>query len=274
MRRRAAALLALLAPLGSGAAPPAAAPAPRRIVSLNLCADQYLLLLADRAQIAGLTGLARDPAMSAQAARADGLTLTGGSAEEVLALRPDLVLAAPGHKRRTVAAIGGARFATLDLLPAESWADIRTQLRRVAAAVGHPDRGEALIRATEARLARVPRDAGRGRVAAYYQRRGFLTGTGTQVDELMGRVGLVNLARRLGKPALARVSLEEMALARPAYLVTDDDARVIDQGTALVHHPLLGRIPRLRLRRAWTVCGSPDYATAAEALARQLRAGR
>ena len=29
--------------------------APRKIVSLNLCADQYLLALADRGQIAGLT---------------------------------------------------------------------------------------------------------------------------------------------------------------------------------------------------------------------------
>ena len=40
----------------SGAAPPVKAPAvPQRIVSINLCADQLVLALADRKQIAGLT---------------------------------------------------------------------------------------------------------------------------------------------------------------------------------------------------------------------------
>ena len=42
----------------------AQAAAPRRIVSINLCADQYLLALADRDQIVGLSQWAHNPAMS------------------------------------------------------------------------------------------------------------------------------------------------------------------------------------------------------------------
>ena len=60
-----------------GAAPPTA---PRRIVSLNLCADQYLLALADPAQIVALTQYSRDPEMSAEAVRAARLPVTRGSA--------------------------------------------------------------------------------------------------------------------------------------------------------------------------------------------------
>ena len=56
------------------AAPPSNK-APQRIVSLNLCADQYLLALADRDQIAGLTRNAIDPDMSAAAAQAKGCLL-------------------------------------------------------------------------------------------------------------------------------------------------------------------------------------------------------
>ena len=258
-----------------GAAPSPARHAPLRIVSLNLCADQYLLALADRGQIAALTRLARDPAMSAAAGAARGVPVTGGSAEEVLALRPDLVIAAPGLRRETAAALQGRGIAQLALPPADSYADIVAQTREIAAAIGHPERGEALVRRMDAALARVPHDAGRGRVAAEYQRRGFLTGTGTLVDELMRRVGLTNLAARLGKPVLAKLSLEELAVARPGWLIVDEsDARVVDQGTEMLHHPIIGSIPRLRLRGAWTTCGGPAYVLAAASLARQLRAAR
>lgn len=252
-----------------GAAPPAA---PRRIVSLNLCADQYLLALADRSQIAALTNFSRDPQMSAAAAAARTVPITHGGAEEVLALRPDLIIATASLRRETMAQLRGRAIATLDLDPADSYADIRAQVRIVAAAVGHPERGTALIARMDAALARIPRDAGRGATAAYYQRRGYLTGTGTLVDDLMHRVGLRNLAARLGKPPLARVGLEEMARARPGYLIVETATdHVTDQGIELLHHPLLGAIPRLRLPEAWTVCGGPAYVLAAESLARQLR---
>jgi iron complex transport system substrate-binding protein len=102
-------------------------------------------------------------------------------------------------------------------------------------------------------------------------RRGYLTGTGTLTDELMTRVGLVNLAARLGKPMLAQVPLEQMALARPDFLLIESDSEgVVDQGTEMLHHPVLRSTPRLRLPQAWTVCGGPAYVLAAESLSRQL----
>ena len=255
----------------AASAAPSAPTRPRRIVSLNLCADQYLLALADPEQIAGLTIFARDPEMSAFAGRAARIPVTRGGAEDVLALRPDLILAAPGRRRETMAQLRGRAIATLDVPAAHGYADIVEQVRLVAAATGHPARGEALIAEMDQRIAALPRDAGRGAVAAYYQRRGFLTGTGTLIDDLMRRVGLRNLAGRLGKPALARVGLEEMALARPDYLIVETATdRITDQGTELLHHPLLGRIPRLRLPQAWTVCGGPAYVRAAASLVNQL----
>lgn len=265
------ALLPLALLLG---ATPATTP-PQRIVSLNLCADQYLLALADPGQIAALTRFARDPEMSAEAGKAARLPVSRGGAEEVLALRPDLLIATPGRRRETMARLKGRDIATLDLPSAESYADVVAQVRAVAAAIGHPARGEALIRRMDARLARVPRAAGAGRVAAYYQRRGFLTGTGTLIDDLMHRVGLANLAARLGTPPLARLPLERIALARPDYLIVESATdRVTDQGTEMLHHPVLARIARLRLPQAWTVCGGPAYVRAAESLARQLERQR
>lgn len=246
--------------------PPTAA-RPQRIVSLNLCADQVVLALADRGQIAGLTRNAADPQMSAAASRARGLRILGTSAEEILEIRPDLVVGLASQR-----GVGGRRYPRLDLQPAENLGQIEASIREAAAAFGHRERGEALLARMRDDLANVPRN-GRGRVAAYYQRRGFLTGTGTLIDELMARAGLVNLAAQLGKPPLSHVSLEEMVAARPDFLIVESATdRVVDQGTEMLHHPALAGIPRISMPQAWTVCGGPAYVTAARSIADQLSA--
>jgi iron complex transport system substrate-binding protein len=245
---------------------------PHRIVSLNLCADQLLVALADRDQIAGLTRYASDPAMSDVAATARGLPVFGGSTEEVLAADPDLVIGMPARRNPAIAVLKNQHYASLDLKSAKNYEEILASIRDMARAVGHPERGEAMIARMNAQLAGL-HSAGRGRVAAYYQRRGYLTGTGTLVDDLMTRVGLVNLAGKLGKPSLSQMSLEEMAMARPDYIVIDSATqRVSDQGTEMIHHPILRDIPRVAIPQAWTVCGGPAYVKAAKALAAQISA--
>lgn len=259
----------LFAALGIAAAPETA---PRRVVSLNLCADQYIMVLADPAQIAALTHNARDPEMSWLAAQAKRLPISHGSAEEVLALQPDLIVASPYQRHDTLALLKGRDVAFLDLPPAESWTQIVGQLRSVAKALGHAERGEALIRRMEAELT-PPAAVTHRPVAAYYQRRGFMTGTGTLVDEMMRRAGLTNLAARLGKPSLARVSLEEMVAARPDYLIVESATdTVTDQGTEMLHHPAIAKIPRISLPQAMTVCGGPSYPEAVKRLRAQLAA--
>lgn len=255
---------------------PERAPAkrPQRIVSLNLCADQYLLELADRDQIAGLTRNAADPDMSAAAARAAGLNIMGTSAEELLVLDPDLIIGIPAKRGGMMAAVAQRDYTVLDLKSVASYPDIVAHIREVAAAVGHVERGEALIARMNRDLATLPKPANAG-IAAYYQRRGYMTGTGTLIDDVMTRTGLTNLAGRLDKPALSQVSLEEMVAARPDYLIVESATdQVTDQGTEMLHHPALNDIPRLSIPQAWTVCGSPAYVRAARSLADQIAAHR
>lgn len=282
MRRAPILLLASLVLAGAGAAALWAATArpapqphkpqphrPQRIVSLNLCTDQLILALADRDQIAGLTRNAGDPDMSAEAARAQGLRLLRSSAEEILVLDPDLVAGMP-LPRATLGVIEGQNYRTLDLQGANTLTEIQAAIRATAAAVGHPARGAAMIADMDRQLAKVARP-GKGRVAAYYQRRGYMTGTGTLIDDLMTRVGVVNLAAKLGKPPLSQLSLEEMVAAQPDLLIVESATdRVTDQGSEMLHHPALRDIPRISISQAWTVCGGPAYAAAARSMADQI----
>ena len=277
MRRRgllaAAGLLACGAGLlwAASPAPPAKAPAvPQRIVSINLCADQLVVALADRQQIAGLTKNATDPEMSGEAAKAHGIPLLSNSAEQILAIEPDLIVGMPASRSAALAALPEQNYPLLDLATADRLDEIYASIRETAAAVGHPARGTALIARMERELAGLSKP-GKGRVAAYYQRRGYMTGTGTLIDELMARVGLVNLAGKLGKPPLSQLSLEEMVAAEPDFLIVESATDVVtDQGSEMLHHPAIKDIPRISMPQAWTVCGSPAYTEAARSMAAQI----
>lgn len=80
----------LAAPL---AAMTAAAEALPTAASINLCADQHLLTLADPEQILTVSWLAADPEESLLASEAQRYTLNYGTAEELLKFAPDVVLA-------------------------------------------------------------------------------------------------------------------------------------------------------------------------------------
>lgn len=266
-------VLALFSLFLVAAAP--ASPPPPRVVSMNMCADQLVIALADRSQILGLSEWARDPILSFYADRAKSLPVIRRSAEEVLTLRPDIVVGVPFRTKAALAPLKAYGVRIVDLPKKDGLDAIEESIRTVAGAVGHPARGEAMIAAIHADLARIG-TPGRGRTAAYYQRQGYLTGTGTLVDEMMGRVGLINLAGRMGRPSLSRLSVEELAVARPDFLITDGGGRVTDLGSKLLHHPLIAAaVPashRIDIPQALTVCGGPGYPQAVAMLADRIRA--
>lgn len=268
--------IVLLASLSGTMPPPRPAP-PKRIVSLNMCADQLVIALADKGQIAGLTEWARDPQLSYFADRAKSLPFTHRSAEEVLALHPDVVIGAPYRTRSVLAPLKARGVPMVDMPYKDGLDGVKESIRTVAQAVGHPERGAAMIARIDADLARIGPPPGRSRIAAYYQRQGYLSGTGTLVDDMFRRVGFTNLVTKLGGSALAQLSLEQMALTRPDFLVMDSGTRVVgDRGSAMLHHPLLDSVVpashRLYLPQALTVCGGPGYPQAVAMLAAQIRA--
>src|SRR6185437_684286 len=144
---RALAFLLLLISVGP-------ARAVERVVSLNLCSDQLLVMLAPE-KVAGLTILARDPSLSVVAAAAGRLPVVRADAEAVLRARPDLVLAEAFGAQTTVALLRELGVRVLSLGMAQDFPAIRAQIRQVAAVLGVGARGEALIARMDATLAGV-----------------------------------------------------------------------------------------------------------------------
>jgi iron complex transport system substrate-binding protein len=263
--------VAVLAFVLAGACSAHASAAPQRVVSLNLCADQFVLALADRTQIVAVSRLATDAAISAAAEAARGLPQTGGTAEEVLALDPDLVLVGPLDRLGTgrILATRGYRVERM-ALPA-TFAETQAEIRRVATLLGQAERGEALA----ARLDSLPLQLGRMPAALPYERRGYAAGPASLTGEVLARAGFRHADA--STTGLGRfVSLEAIVAARPeALVVSEATARAADHGSALLLHPALARLfpseRRIALPAALTACPGPALAEAVEILAEARR---
>ena len=247
--------------------------APQRIVSINLCADELLLTLADPGQIAGLSVYATDPTLSFTADRAKAFRHDASSAETVVGLNPDLVLAGRYTKRATrdMLARLGYRMELLDA--ARSIEDSVAIIRKVAALVGHPERGEAMIADIDAARARAAAAAPPGKpTAAIYQRRGYVTGGDTLSGELLTIAGFTDDGNALAGKSGGFVPLERIVATPPDYIVVAASTRQAeDQGSALLAHPALARLyppeRRIMLPEKLTVCGGPSLPAALDWLA-------
>lgn len=250
---------------------------PARIVSINLCADGLLLALADPDQILAISPYAVDENLSFFADRAADFRHDAGEAETVVALKPDLVFAGRFTKLATRDILSSLGYRVVPLEPVRSIDQSVSQIREVAAIVGHPERGEALIAQIEAALLRAQRTASGTNTmptAAVYQRRGYVTGAETLTTDLLAAAGFKNeggsMAGRIG----GFVPLERLVDVRPDFLVVaSPDIRAEDQGTALLAHPALEQLyppeRRLILPENLTVCAGPSLPAALDRIAEE-----
>src|SRR3546814_9295006 len=128
----------------------AAAAKPQRIVSLNPCVDAVLMRIADPGQIAAISQYSLDPqATSIPIEQASHFAATSGTAEEVLAKRPDLVIAGPHVALPTIHALQRLGIRLMQFNVPQSVSESRTQISEIAQAIGAPSRGARLNRSEE-----------------------------------------------------------------------------------------------------------------------------
>lgn len=268
--RKACAVLALAAATATAAA---AAERPR-VASLNLCADQLLISLADPEQIVGLGPYSRDAARSWAAERAASHRVLSGTGEEIVFLKPDLVLSGRPTPQATRALLRATGFRVEEFEPVRSIEEAQEQIRRVGDLVGHPERAAALNDGIDAAVARTRRAGARAPLRVLsVQRRGWVAGENSLTSSLLAMTGLANAAAELGLSAGGFVPLEAIVKARPdLILVTGSGAE--DQGQAMLLHPALARLyppqKRIVVPERLTVCGGPMLAEALDRLAAQL----
>lgn len=232
-----------------------------RVVSLNLCTDQLLVLLAPE-KVAALSPLARDPALSFVARTAAALPIVRPSAEAVLRLHPDLVLGARWGAQQVLALLQAEHVPVQRIDLPDDFAGIEVETRALAATLEVPDRAAPLLRAMDATLAAVRPRAGAEPEAIGWSPRGYTSGPGTLMDAVIRAAGYRN-----GSSG-GRLGLEMLLRHPPDLLILPDEAAYPSLATDLLDHPALRGIPRRSLPPALTICAGPFTAEAVSLLAR------
>jgi len=270
--------LAAAALAGAALAGPAGAEraAPRRIMSTNVCTDLLLLQIAPKSKIASVTFMAPQGARALFPGRADGIPLNHGAAEDVINLKPDLILDSglSSPLVRTLARRVGARV--VDVKNANNFQDIRDIVRQVGEAVGEPARAEALVRQMDATLAGLAAHPPRRRMRVVAWSGGSaVPGKGSLTDAIITAAGAVNIAARPGV-AESSFGVEELLIAKPDALLfggatLGQPSLLSDEGQhRAVREAYAGR--RIAYSDIAHTCGLPQSAQAAVDLRRALDA--
>jgi iron complex transport system substrate-binding protein len=111
-----------------------------RVASLNLCTDEYLLLLARPSEIASVSRLSRYPADSSLWRVGQRYPGNRGDLESALKTRPTLLITMGGSGRSTSMIARRMGLRMLDLPFPATIDDVAINMDRVAAALGDPSR--------------------------------------------------------------------------------------------------------------------------------------
>ena len=266
-------LLLSLAACGQAVAPQSRPGAAPTIVSLNPCTDAVLAEVADPGQIVAISAYSHDPASSSMdLAVARRFPATAGTVEELLALRPQLVIGTPFMSPASVQAIGrlGLRLERVGI--ATSVDESLAQVRQVAALAGHPERGEALVGRIEAALAANAAPAGPPVPALVWQGGGIVPGDGTLIADLLRRTGFVNAAAARGLGQADMLPLEQLLAAPPRLIFAAGHG--LGNEDRMLAHPALAALSGTRrepLDPALLWCGGPTIIKTADRLGQVRR---
>lgn len=249
--------------------------------SINLCADQLLLLLAQEQQILTLSNLSHREAGSYFYRQARSYPANKANAEKILSLKPDVVIVGQYSSAHTVNLLRetGLRVETLPI--ANDLDTLYSNILDVALWIGRHDAGVEIVRQLKARIADLEGPASDRPVAAVYDPNGYTSGANSLRGQMMELAGWQNAASSAGIDSYGKLTLEQIIHLQPDALIespyspgTYSRAQVMSKHPALLSTGLKPHVINIPSRM--TVCAGPwtiDVIEKLQAERLRLRAG-
>ncbi|MES2097992.1 MAG: ABC transporter substrate-binding protein [Pseudomonadota bacterium] len=238
------------------------------IVSTNPCADQLLIALAPRGRIAAISHYSQEAgATSIPLDLSRSFAATAGTAEEVIALKPDLVLASSFTPAPTLAAYKRLGLNVLLLDSPTTIAASRDQVRSVAAAIGDRQAGERLVARIDAAVAdAAPRDAARPS-ALLYIADNFANGGPSLLTEMLATAGFGPPDPAFRMDFSTSIPIERLAAHPPRVLLVPNPQTRIATLRRRVLGRISARVTEARFAPTLMNCGGPTIIEAMQRLA-------
>lgn len=232
---------------------------PQRIVSLTLATDEILLSLVDTARVRGVTYLAGDSLWTnvGEIARQVEHTVQSDP-EQIIALEPDLVLAATYNSPDHVKLLRDAGIPVVVVSLFDSVGQVADNIRFVAHLTGDEARAEELIAAMEERLAAIEAQVAKAETkprVLFYTAFGSSAGKGSTFSDIVQRAGGINLGDEALDGPFGEISLEKIVELDPDVIITDEFAPE-DNATwqeNFSNHPALANVKAKKNGRIHTV---------------------
>ncbi|MCY4426950.1 MAG: ABC transporter substrate-binding protein [Halieaceae bacterium] len=240
---------------------------PQRIVTLDFCADQYVLKFVERDRILAVSPDAGRE-FSYMRDHAAGLPSVRPVAEDVIILKPGLVVRSYGGGSQASAMYARAGVPVHNVGWAGDIEAIMHVIRETAQALGSPEQGLAVVKEMQSRLAALPNRV-TGADALYMTPGGVSSGPGSLIHEMLIAAGFGNFQTR---PGWGPIPLERLAYKRPDLIA----AGFFESMTNHPHmwspmrHPVA--IAQLQhgavapIDGSWTACGAWFLMDAVESL--------
>ena len=252
---------------------------PQRIVSLNQCTDLLVLMLVPPERIASISFVTGQPQWipPEYADLVTRLPANRGMAEEVLALKGDLVVTESFNNRQTVQLLRRLGYRVAEFDAETGFKDIRANILRMGDLVGEPARARTIVAAFDARLAALeaksPAEAG---IFAYVDVNGWMSGDGTLMADVANAAGYRTLGQAMGVAGFRNLTIDAIIAAKPDVIALSNAwTRPPSEATNALRHPAFRKLAQsaavVDIPDRLTICGSPATLDAVELIANARR---
>jgi iron complex transport system substrate-binding protein len=232
---------------------------PQRVMTLSVGYDEMTLALVDKSRIAAISQYTADPAISNVADQVAGIPIYGKGAEQVLAAKPDVVVADPFTDKDLVRQVqaAGIPVAVTDLV--DAYDGFVGSIRVLAYLYGEDARGDALIRDINDRLARidtiVAKHASEPKPRILLlQGNAYVAGSDSNMDGIIRRAGGINVAAESGISGTKQISLESIIAMNPdTIVIPGPPAKYPEAFAQVTANPALASVPAVVNKRIFSV---------------------
>jgi iron complex transport system substrate-binding protein len=226
-----------------------------RVVSLNMCADPYLMAFAAPEQILALSPLARDRDMSPFAEQALNFPMSTGSIEDIIAREPDLVIASPYSDHLRLRQIAALNIDLFIMDAAQDFNHARMEILRLGERLNRTEEARAYLATLDQALATIAPLATAPRVLSLH-RRGLTIGDGHILTDIIKRAGGIPAVRG---NSIQRIGIERAIALEADILLLENTAAISEsRGAEFLSHPALTAAyapeKRIVLPQALSVC--------------------
>jgi len=231
---------------------------PVRIHTLSVGYDEITMRLVGPERFAAVGSVTVNPLYSNIAEQANQVARkVGRKSEDVIAARPDLVVASPFANKDLVSQLKEAGITVVVSNLQDSIEGHAANIRFLAHLYGDEEKGEALIKEIAERLSRLeavvgPKPAAqRPRVISLSDKLNT-PGQNTTLGGIIARAGGINVSAEAGLQGWQQITLEKVVELKPdVILVANAQPGQKDFGVELLGHPSLQNVPAIQNKRVY-----------------------